>query len=1213
MSSQPSKLARRVARSACALLAALAVSTAHAEFVRVTATNAVGNSVYDVTSFAPPAGTTVPLNSDGASHGSFVAVIQVANLSAGTVDVLVADATKGQIIRYTPQVGATPASETVVWTYSGTGPAHPDGLALDAANNLYIVTNKKPSLWVLPVSSSSSTGYAANPLLIDSSSFFALGDVTLRDSAVATTTTAAWGVGDLLVLTGSKNNANTAELTVYRAASIASVLGGGGARTAPDLILIGPSQFPSGEYPVGFDFWPQDLLVSHPTLLVATTAGRVLRYDFTAGSGGVVPGLVQVFASGLGAGLGKLKVGLQLETPYAFVTQTTSNAILALGAPLTPGTTNLFGTATQGVNNPQGLAVARQAAISAAQCVAPQTCDLSGGVIPHSIVTAGQSVSGNVIEGTCVVLKDPRVTVDPVHGNSCDGTTLNVATLCPGFGNEIIPGSMCGASGFSTAGFALVRTVASGVDNVPGIFVLSQQDANKILPPTPPATNPSCTATVLGWAPRSDAVPSEGGIVEVDAATGLFDLIDITGLCDGSGGGSRGLSVYGVGFAINSSAFGGDFHAYTLTKYNNLFTTVDTANITQPTKASLESALGQVNTYLTQSPPDYACAAYEVVKIDTSPLVGLDPTPALDYPGSAPNPNPWGEVRGRLANLYYTINTRILNNPPNITWPITLAEAPPCGAPVVTLTATPPVIEQGSSSTITWNGKDATYCQASYGDSGWGGPNNTVRTVAASGSYPTPALTGSQSYALDCFGAGGATTGTVRTVTVLPPLSIQSFGASPSSITQGDAVPLSWMAPNAYSCTVTGPSVNVTVPGAQGGVSVSPGTTATYTLTCSDQLAGTPAATSASTTSKTATVTVVPPPTIQSFGASLTSITAGDPVTLSWTSQNTASCSIYDGTATISGPTGTSVPVSPAATTTYTLSCGNSLAGSGGSTLATTTFGTTVTVTVVPMPTIQSFGASLTSITAGDPVTLSWTSSNTASCSIYDGTATTSGITPKSLTVSPAATTTYTLSCGNSLAGSGGSALATTTFGTPVTVTVYLPPKIGSFSASPATITTGGTSTLSWSAVNATSCAVTGPGVSTGPLGVNSTYTVTPSTGTSTYTLTCGNAVAGTPGASTAATMTVTTQVTALAPPTISSFSPNPSYTDGDELITLNWSASNVTSCAIKGGTVNLMGLAATGSRNIGYVKATTAYTLTCSNSANGSASRTTTVTFRHE
>jgi len=337
---------------------------------RVSAANAVGNSVYDVTSFAPPSGATTPLNSDGSSHGSFSSLVLVANVAAGTVDVLVADAARGQIIRYTPAVGATAASERVVWSSSGTGPAHPDGLSVDGAGNLYMVTSKlndntTSAVWVLPASATSSTGYAATPLLIDATFATANGVKVLQESVVATTTTAAWNVGDLLVLVGngsssnSQTNTNDANVLVYRAASISGVLGGSGPRSAPDLIIIAPSQFPAGEFPLGMDFWPPDALSGNTTLLVATTAGRILRFDFSAATGGVVANLKQVFASGLGSGLHKLKVGQEFEIPSAYVTQTPgtgSGRILQFGAPLTPGTTNLTGAASMGVNSPDGLA-----------------------------------------------------------------------------------------------------------------------------------------------------------------------------------------------------------------------------------------------------------------------------------------------------------------------------------------------------------------------------------------------------------------------------------------------------------------------------------------------------------------------------------------------------------------------------------------------------------------------------------------------------------------------------------------------------------------------------------------------------------------------------------------------------------------------------------------------------------------------------------------
>src|SRR6266404_6271770 len=211
---RPSTLSGGILRAAAACVAILAAATAHAEFVRVSAANAVGNSVYDVTSFAPPSGATTPLNSDGSSHGSFSSLVLVANVAAGTVDVLVADAVRGQIIRYTPAVGATAASERVVWSSSGTGPAHPDGLSVDGAGNLYMVTSKlndntTSAVWVLPASATSSTGYAATPLLIDATFATANGVKVLQESVVATTTTAAWNVGDLLVLVGNGSSSNS--------------------------------------------------------------------------------------------------------------------------------------------------------------------------------------------------------------------------------------------------------------------------------------------------------------------------------------------------------------------------------------------------------------------------------------------------------------------------------------------------------------------------------------------------------------------------------------------------------------------------------------------------------------------------------------------------------------------------------------------------------------------------------------------------------------------------------------------------------------------------------------------------------------------------------------------------------------------------------------------------------------------------------------------
>ncbi len=849
MGTHSTKSSRRALRAGAALVALLVSAGAQAEFLRVTAANARDNSLYDITAFSPPPGTITTLNSDGANHGSFRALVQVANLSAGTVDVLAADATRGQIVRYTPAVGTTPAAETVVWSYSsaGSGPAHPDGLSVDAAGNLYIVTSKlqdegderdgrddgASQVWVLPASAASASGYAASPLLIDGAFATANGVKRLRETAVATTTTAAWGPGDLLVLVGnashsnSQRDTNAAEVLVYRAASIATVLSGAGPRTAPDAIIIAPGQFPAGEYPTGMDFWPADALRARPTLLIATTAGRILRYDFVAASSGTVPSLAQVLASGVGRGLHKLKTGLQLGVPYAYVTQTLDDGtgqVLKFGAPSSAGGNNLLGAVTQGVASPDGLAVTRLNAVAATTCASASGCNPSG-VLPHQITVAGgKSPTGNVVEGTCVVAADPRVS-----GGMCDGSTLDVATLCPGFGNEIIPGTLCGASGASGSGFALIRSAAGGVDGVPGLLVYSQENPDQILPPALGMTNPPCPAGVLAWAPRSDASPSEGSIVEVDPATGLMQLVEMTGFCDSSGSGTRGMSVYGVGLTLNASAVGG-LAGYAQSKYDNLYATADKANIVAGTRQTLETALSAVNTYLSQN--DYVCAANQVVKVDA--LVGQDPNPAGNYPGNATNPNPWGEIRGRLANLYLTINTRILGNKPNAEWPLVAPDvAPVCPPPVVSLTASPSNIAPNAAATLSWSSQHAAACTAA---GGWSG------SEPPSGTQSTGALAATPSYSLACSGAGGSTPATAS-VTVVPPPQIQSFSASPARIRAGGSTTLSWSA-TAASCAISGGGV--THPGLPASGSLAIGSikaSTTYALGCANSLGATATAT----------------------------------------------------------------------------------------------------------------------------------------------------------------------------------------------------------------------------------------------------------------------------------------------------------------------------------------------------------------------------------
>jgi chitodextrinase len=269
-------------------------------------------------------------------------------------------------------------------------------------------------------------------------------------------------------------------------------------------------------------------------------------------------------------------------------------------------------------------------------------------------------------------------------------------------------------------------------------------------------------------------------------------------------------------------------------------------------------------------------------------------------------------------------------------------------------------------------------------------------------------------------------------------------------------------------------------------------TTYSYTLAAFDA-AGNISGQSAAASATTAAATTAP--SIASFTASPTSIVSGNSSTLSWSvSGNPTPTLSISGVGTV---TGTSVAVSPTATTTYTLTA----TSSAGSATAQ------VTVTVTPAtvaPTIASFTASPTSIVSGNTSTLSWSASGnpTPTLSINNGVGTVIGT---SVAVSPTATTTYTLTATNS---AGNKTAQVTVTVTPATVA----PTIVSFTASPTSIVSGKSSTLSWSvsgnptptlSINNGVGTVSGTSVSVSPTATTTyTITATSSAGTATAQLT---------------------------------------------------------------------------------------------------------------
>jgi hypothetical protein len=210
---------------------------------------------------------------------------------------------------------------------------------------------------------------------------------------------------------------------------------------------------------------------------------------------------------------------------------------------------------------------------------------------------------------------------------------------------------------------------------------------------------------------------------------------------------------------------------------------------------------------------------------------------------------------------------------------------------------------------------------------------------------------------------------------------------------------------------------------------------------------------------RTSVVTALPAPPSGTFSASPAAITTGGSSTLTWNIQNTTGVSISGiGSVAASGST----PVSPSATTTYTLTAN----GYGGPITLQ------APVSVYPLPSITQFSANPGSINSGGTSVLTWgiTGAQTASINQGIGNVSASGGTRN---VSPTTSTTYILTATNPAGGQ--------TTAPPVSVVVNSAPTC-SLTANFIAIGKGDTVRLSWTSAGASSVSLSGIGTVT-PVG----------------------------------------------------------------------------------------------------------------------------------
>ena len=429
-------------------------------------------------------------------------------------------------------------------------------------------------------------------------------------------------------------------------------------------------------------------------------------------------------------------------------------------------------------------------------------------------------------------------------------------------------------------------------------------------------------------------------------------------------------------------------------------------------------------------------------------------------------------------------------------------------SPTVSFTAVPSTtICSGAS--VTLSGTGAT----SY--SWTGGVTNGV-------SFAPPST---NTYTVTGTDASGCTNTATVTVTVNPLPTVGTSASPSSTVCSGGSVTLNGTGATTY--TWSG--------GVTDGISFVPPSTTTYTVTGTDG--------NGCTNTSNILVTVNPVPTVGATATPGTSVCSGTSVTLNGTGATSY---------TWSGGVTNGVPFVPPSTTSYVVTGTNA---SGCTNTAT------ITITVNPLPTVNSTVSPSGTVCSGTMVTLSGTgaTSYTWTGGVTDG-----------VPFSATSTQTYTVT-GTDVNGCTGTSTRTITVNPMPSVTASASPGTTICSGSPVTLTGGGATTYTWTG------------------GVTNGVPFTPPS-TNTYTVTGTDAIGCT------GTATITVTVNPL-PSVGSTASPGTTVCAGT-MVTLN--GTGATSYTWSGGVTNGVPFAAA---------STTTYTVTGTNASGCTNTATTTIT----
>ena len=444
---------------------------------------------------------------------------------------------------------------------------------------------------------------------------------------------------------------------------------------------------------------------------------------------------------------------------------------------------------------------------------------------------------------------------------------------------------------------------------------------------------------------------------------------------------------------------------------------------TGPNTASISVSPTVATTY-TVNGTNGGCSGTKTVQ------VSMNPTPTITVNNATICPAGTATLTASGANTYSwstgaTTSVITVSPPTNTTYTVTGINSLGCTTTktvsvtigtglTINATASPTAICSGGASTLTASGA-STYT--------WNPGAITGATVVV-----TPTTT----TVYTVTGVSGTCNGTTTiTVLVNSNPTVNATATSPSVCTGSGT-----------NLNATGASTYTWNPGNFVGAtySVTPGTTTTYTVVGANA--------SGCTNTKTVSVTVIAPPTVN-LSANPTAVCAGSSSTLTATGATSYTWSI--------GGTGATKTVTPTGNTIYTVT------GTTGICSASNT----VMVTVNPIPTVSANNATIcpagtATLIASGATTYSWSTSATTS----------------SITVSPSSNTTYTVT-GTSL-GCSNTKTVSVTIGTAISINISASPSTTICSGNSATLTATGATSYTWS---------TGP--SSNSISVNPTSTTT--------------------------------------------------------------------------------------------------------------------------